>query len=55
MDVYKTIFVDNKITLVIDMAGWMFRRIIGLFCVSNALFYFLLQALVAYQCSLACM
>lgn len=39
MDVYKTIFVDNKIAIVIDMAGWMFRRIIGLFRVSNALFY----------------
>lgn len=39
MDVYKTIFVDNKIMIVIDMAGWMLRRIIGLFHVSNALFY----------------
>lgn len=42
MDVYKTIFVDNKITIVIDMAGWMFRRIISLFRVSNALFYYLI-------------
>lgn len=53
MNVYKNIFVDNKLTIVIDMAGWMFRRIIGLFRVSNALLYlFSIISLVTYRCSL---
>lgn len=49
MNVYKNIFVDNKITLVIDMAGWMFRRVIGLFRVSNPpLYLFSIISLVTY-------
>lgn len=42
MDVHKNIFIVNKISLLVNMAGWMFRRIVRLFRVSNALNYFLL-------------